>query len=258
VKSLEDVEKLVKWPFLGCVPIIDLKANITEFEKDLLTHLKPKDPTAEAYRAIRTSVFFSSTEERPLRSMLVTSPGPKEGKTTTVCNLVIVIGQFDRKVLIVDADMRMPRLHEVFKKKNEKGLSDFLCGQAKLEDIVQKTDIENIFIISGGSYPPNPSELLSSHKMKQFIEAAKKKYDFILFDTPPAAVVTDAVVLSKAADGVIMVVESGKTSRRALPRVSKVLDDAKARIVGTLLNKVPIKSSSYHYYYYTQYYGKTR
>lgn len=257
VKSVEDTGKLVAWPFLGGVPQIDSGAGkMREFEKDLLTHTKPKDPTSEAYRAIRTSILFSSTEEHPLKAVLITSPGPQEGKTTTLCNLGVVMAQSGKRVLMVDADMRRPRLHGIFKKKNEKGLSDFLCSQAELKDIIQKTDIDNIAIVSGGQHPPNPSELLSGHKVEDFIRVAKEKFDFILFDTPPVAVVTDAIVLSKATDGTIMVIESEKTSKRVLPRIYQILKDSKAKIIGTVLNKISLKSRSHHYYYYSRYYGK--
>ncbi|MBN1353595.1 MAG: polysaccharide biosynthesis tyrosine autokinase [Candidatus Omnitrophica bacterium] len=258
VKSLDDLEHISDWPFLGSVPDIDNAGKVAEVDKDLLTNKRPKDPIAEAYRAIRTSILFSSTEEHPLYCMLVTSPGPQEGKTTTLCNIVLAISQGEKRVLIVDADMRKPRLHVVFKKENERGLSDFLSAQAQFNDVVQKTDIANVSLVTGGKYPPNPSELLSSHKVKEFIKIAKEKFDFVLFDTPPIAVVTDAAVLSQAVDGVIMVIESEKTSKRVLPRIFRLLRDAKARIVGIVLNKISLKVRDYNYYYHTHYYGKNK
>ena len=255
VKGVEDIERL-KWPFLGNIPEIDSGGKTTELEKDLFSHIKPKDPIAEAYRTIRTSVIFSSTEERPLKSIIITSPGPQEGKTTTLCNLGITMAQGQNRVLLVDADMRRPRLHEVFKDKNELGLSNFLSGQADFSKLVQKTEIDNLFLVSGGSQPPNPSELLASRKMKEFITHAKSEFDFILFDTPPSAIVTDAVILSQAVDGTIIVLQSGRTNKRALPRVNQVLKDARARIIGTLLNRISLAHSGYHYY--SHYYGKRK
>lgn len=256
VKGIEDIERLVKWPFLGNVPEINSGSKTTELEKDLFVHTKPKDPIAETYRTIRTSVLFSSTEEHPLKSIIITSPGPQEGKTTTLCNLGITMAQCQNRVLLVDADMRKPRLHEIFKDKNEIGLSNFLSGQADFSGLVQKTKIDNLFLVSGGPHPPNPSELLTSHKMKEFITYAKAKFDFILFDTPPVAVLTDAAILSQAVDGTIIVLESGRTVRKVLPRISQVFTDARARIIGVLLNRISIAHSSYHYYSY--YYGKTK
>lgn len=256
VKGVEDIERLVKWPFLGSVPEMNSGGKITELEKGLFAQLKPKDPITEAYRTIRTSVLFSSTDERPLKNIIITSPGPQEGKTITLCNLGITMAQNQNRVLLVDADMRKPRLHEIFKAKNSTGLSSFLSGQADFAGLVQKTGIENLFLVSGGPHPPNPSELLTSQKMKAFMNSAAAEFNFILFDTPPIAVVTDAVILSQAADGTILVLESAKIGRRMLPRINQVLKDARARIIGVLMNRVSAAHSDYHYYSY--YYGKRK
>ncbi len=258
VKDLEDMKELSEWPLLGTIPKIDKSKTMTEFEKDLLTHIKPKDPTSEAYRAIRTSILFSATEEHPIRNFLVTSPGAQEGKTTTLCNLAATIAQTGKKVLMVDADMRKPRLHEVFKQKNNKGLSDYLSAQCSLDDVIKSTNVNNLSYIAGGPYPPNPSELLSSHKISEFMKQTAKQFDYILFDTPPVAVVTDAIVLSRFTDGIIMVIESGKTSRRVLPRVLEMVDAAKVKVIGTIINKISLKHNAYYHYYYTHYYGKTK
>jgi len=256
VKGLEDMERLVQWPLLGNIPKMDGTKNSSERQRDLFVHTEPKDPISEAYRSIRTSVLFSSTEEHPLKTIIITSPGPQEGKTTTLCNLGIAMAGSKHKVLFVDADMRKPRLHTIFKNKNKAGLSNYLSEQAEFDSLVQKTEIDNLFLVPGGPHPPNPSELLSSHKMQEFIDETKKKFDFILFDTPPIAVVTDAAVLSRAVDGTIIVLESGKTSRRALPRVDQMLKEARGRIIGVLFNQISIERSGYHYYHY--YGGTTR
>ncbi len=256
VKNVGDLERLVKWSFLGNVPDINNAGEMSEFEKDILVHKKPKDPIAEAYRAIRTSMLFLSTEEHPLRSVVVTSPGPQEGKTISLCNLGIALAQSDKKVLLVDADMRKPRLHTIFKKRNAKGLSSFLSGQAEFEGLIHDTKINNLSIISGGSCPPNPSELLSSHKMQEFIKTAIKSFDCVLLDSPPIALVTDAAILAKVADGVVVVIENGKTSKRALPRISQILEGSKVKVVGMLVNKVSPDSAS-GYSYSHRYYGET-
>ena len=255
VKTVEDIERVTKWPFLGNVPEIE-DGGMEELEKDLFVHIKPKEPVAEVYRSIRTRVLFSATEEYPLKSVLVTSPGPQEGKTTTLCNLGIAMAQNQKRVLLVDADMRKPRLHEVFKKANDKGLSNFLSGQSAFDEVIQKTDIENIHLVGGGMLPPNPSELLAGNKMKEFISKAREKFDFVLFDSPPVGMLTDAVIVSRAADGVIVVVESGKTSKRVLGRIYQLLNDAKARVIGMVLNRISVTASDY--YYYSSYYGKSK
>ena len=255
VKGAEDIEKFVGWPYLGSIADINGTGNMTEEERDIFVHNKPKDPASEAYRAIRTSVLFCSTEEHPLKTVIITSAGPREGKTTTLCNLGIAMAQGQKQVLLVDADMRKPRLHEIFDDKNEIGLSSFLSGQTEFKKLVQNTKVPNVFLVSGGPHPPNPSELLDSSKMKEFIEQAYEKFDFILFDTPPVAVVTDAVVLSQITDGTIMVVESAATNKRTLPRINRILKDVRARVLGVIINKVSISHSPYSYSYY---YGKQK
>lgn len=252
-KTADDVEKVMKWPFLVNIPDIGEMGDAKGFEKDLLVHTKPRDPVAEAYRSLRSRIFFSATEEHPLHSLMLTSPGPQEGKTMTLCNLGIAISQNKRRVLLVDADMRKPRMHGAFNKENNVGLSNYLSGQCSFNDAVQKTGIENISLVSGGELPPNPSELLASHKTKEFIEKAKESFDVVLIDTPPIGVVTDAAILSRAVDGTIMVVQSGKTSKRILGHIYRLLVDAKARMVGIVINKVsPTNRDMYYYSYYYQ------
>jgi capsular exopolysaccharide synthesis family protein len=250
IKEPHEIDRTGSWPFLGSVPRIDLGGKLTEFEKDIFVHVSPKDPVAETYRAIRTSIAFSTTEENPLKTIVITSPGPQEGKTTTICNLGIAMAQNQKKVLLVDADMRNPRLNDVFKRKGEVGLSTFLSGQADFGEIVQKTDIDNISLVASGIHPPNPSELLAGHRMKTFFEKAAEKFDYILVDTPPIMLLTDAAILSGIADGIILVLESGSTSKKVLPRIHNILRDAKARIMGVILNKMSLHSENYRYYSY--------
>lgn len=252
-KTIDDVEKVMKWPFLVNIPDIGIGGEYPkDFEKDLMVNSKPKDPIAEIYRSLRTKIFFSSTEDHPLRSMMITSPGPQEGKTITLCNLGIAISQNKKKVLLVDADMRKPRLHNVFKKGNNVGLSNYLSGQCLFGDVIQKTAIENLYMVSGGIIPPNPSELLNSHKTKEFIAKAKENYDIVLLDTPPVGIVTDAVIISMIVDGTVMVVQGGRSSKRFLAHIYDLLIAAKARVVGTVINRVAVTDGNPYYSYYYQ------
>ncbi len=257
IRETSDLDRLTNWPFLGSIPQIDGSAS-TDRDKDIFVHVKPKEPASEAYRSVRTSVLFSATEEHPCRAIVVTSAAPQEGKTTTLCNLGIAMAQNRSRVLLVDADMRNPRLNEVFKKENAKGLSTYLSGQADFNSIVQKTEIDNLSIVSSGIHPPNPSELLASHKMSAFIEEANAKFDFVLFDTPPVLILTDAVILSSMTDGVVMVVECGKTPKKALPHIYKLFAGVKARVIGIILNKISVHSGNYYHHYYSHYYKKTK
>ncbi len=247
LKTAEDVEKFTQFPFLGSVPTIEGKYS--ELEKDKFVHLYTKTPISESYRAIRTSLMFSRSEANRIKNIIITSPSPREGKTTTLCNLGITMAHAGNSVLLVDSDMRKPRLHIVFNQKNDTGLSNFLTGQAAFDDIIKKTDIENLHVVTCGLHPPNPSELLGTKRMSEFLEKAGAKFDKILFDSPPITVVTDASVLAGMMDGTILVVESGKTSRTVTPRVKQLLKDAKAKILGVVLNSAHVERNKYYYYY---------
>jgi capsular exopolysaccharide synthesis family protein len=255
IKGVDGVES-TGVAILGNVPeVIDPENKMTDKEKDTITQSRPRDPISEAFRSFRTSISLLSTEEHPIRSLLITSPGPSEGKTFTTVNLGIVLAQNKKRVLLVDADMRKPRLNTVLDKENEVGLSNFLSAQVEFEKIIQKTDIDGLSFVAGGLIPPDPSELLDTQKMKEFLTLAREKFDFVLVDTPPIAILADAIILSRLVDGVIMVAEVGKTSRNAFTRVCKILKEAKVRLLGVFLNKVSINSSDHYYYsaYYSHY-----
>jgi capsular exopolysaccharide synthesis family protein len=223
-----------------------------DISRYLFAYSKPGDPVAEAYRAIRTSLLFSSTEEQPLRALAIASAGPQEGKTTTVCNLGVVLSQTGKKVLLVDGDIRKPRLQDVFRSKARKGLSDFLSGQEVFGSLIHPTAVDNLFVVYSGFKAPNPSELISTSKMREFIVSARERFDFVLVDTPPLCAVTDGAILSRIVDGVIVVVCSGKTSKRAVPKVDQILNSAQARIVGMIPNAVSTASEDVMYYYYSR------
>jgi capsular exopolysaccharide synthesis family protein len=255
IKGVEGVE-LTGANILGNVPaVVDPENKMTDKEKDTITQTRPRDPISEAFRSFRTNISLLSTQERPIRSLLITSPGPSEGKTFTSVNLGIVLAQNKKRVLLVDADMRKPRLNTVLDKDNKIGLSNFLSNQVGFEKIIQETNIENLSFVSGGLIPPDPSELLDTQKMKEFLALAGAKFDFVLIDTPPVAILADAIILSRLVDGVVMVAEVGKTSRNAFTRVCKILKEAKVRLLGVFLNKVSINSSDHYYYsaYYSHY-----
>lgn len=257
VKTTDDVERYVKLPLLGYIPVIE--KSFTELQKDRLVNLLPTCPVSEAYRTIRTSIMFSGSEDKMRKDILVTSAGPQEGKSLTACNLAITMAYSGNSVLLIDADMRKPRVHAVFKQEGDFGLSNFLTAQANLEDIIKKTDIENLSVITCGHIPPNPSELLSTKRMKEFMEKVRAKYDNIIFDSPPIAVVTDAVILSSVVDGTVLVINSKKTTRGAVNHAKQLLAKSKANILGVILNNLRIDRS--HYYYSSYYYaddGKKR
>jgi len=252
VRGVEELEHLTNWPLLGSIPIIDAENKLSELQKDIFIHTYPKANASEAYRTFRTSVLFSSTEEHPVKSLLITSPGPAEGKTITLCNLGVAIAQSKKSVLLVDGDMRKPRLHEVFQKKTHKGLSNYLCGQAEFADLPQDTPIEHLNIVTSGNVPPNPSELLASHKLKEFLHQACEKFDYVIFDSPPVSLLTDTSLIARVVDGIVIVVENGKTSKRALERIAKNLKGHKVRILGTFLNSTTESSKNYYSYYQEQ------
>ncbi|NKE04696.1 polysaccharide biosynthesis tyrosine autokinase [Mesobacillus selenatarsenatis] len=217
-------------------------------QRSLVTLHDPKSPISEQYRTIRTNIQFSSVDEE-IKTLMVTSPGPAEGKSTTVANLAVVFAQQEKKVLLVDTDLRKPTVHYTFNLNNTYGLSSILSKQRTLADAVNKTDQNNLSILTSGPIPPNPAELLGSHAMGQFLEDAKQEYDVILFDTPPVLAVTDAQILANKCDGALLVVYSGKTEMEEAAKSKELLTAAKGKLLGTVLNHKKLQSSDYYYYY---------
>ena len=190
--------------------------------------------------------------------ILVSSPGPGEGKTTTIANLAITYANLGKKTLLVDSDLRKPVLHDVFKIDKSPGLTSYLSGASNIEDILSKSNIENLDIIPSGVIPPNPSELLDSDLMKKFINTVKTNYDVILFDSPPLIAVTDSYVILKYVNQFILVVRSGVSERGGLERVLKTLKQTSLPLSGVVLNAMTEEHSygaGYYYNYYQYYYG---
>ncbi|HLR72328.1 MAG TPA: CpsD/CapB family tyrosine-protein kinase [Pseudogracilibacillus sp.] len=216
--------------------------------RHLITKLNPRSPISEQYRTIRTNLQFSSVDET-LQSILITSPNAAAGKSITSANVAIVYAQQGKKTLLIDADLRKPTVHYTFRLDNLRGLSNVLVGDSTIEDSIEKSDVDNLDILSCGPIPPNPSELLASKRMQDVLENAKQLYDFIIFDTPPALAVTDAKILANIVDGSLIVYRSGVTEMEEAERTADLMKDSKARLLGAVLNDRSKENSNYYYYY---------
>lgn len=224
------------------------KTKKIDNKRKLIAKLNPKSPISEQYRTIRTNIQFASADGE-LRSFMVTSASPGEGKSTTAANLAIVFAQQGKRVLLVDSDLRKPTMHYTFRVTNTVGLTNVLTRQASLVEAVQATDVEKLDLLSSGPIPPNPAELLSSRMMEQMLAEAYKQYDLVVFDSPPVLAVTDAQVLANQCQGTVLVVKSGVTELENALKAKELLQAAKAKLLGAVLNNKALKSSSYYYYY---------
>lgn len=220
----------------------------------LITFSNPLSSIAESFRRLRTNVQYAQIDA-PLQTILVTSPSPAEGKSTTVSNLSIALAQTGKKVLLIDTDLRKPALHNAFGLKREPGVSEVLFTGLKEETAIQETVVENLFVLCCGAIPPNPTEILASQKMREFLDRTKKKYDFILFDSPPSLAVTDSSILATLADGVIVVVSAGNTRMDALGRTLEILQGVGGKILGMVLNNFDLRQAYGYYGYYRSRYS---
>jgi capsular exopolysaccharide synthesis family protein len=271
IKRIEQVEQL-GFNLLGAIPKIpqeklEKKKKQKEqtmesdeaynIESRLVTHFDPKSPISEAYRTLRTNLQFTRLD-KPLQSLMVTSAGPKEGKSTTVANLAITLAQLGTKVILVDSDLRRPVIHGIFGMSKDVGLTNYMVDSVPFDNIIKDSFMDNLKIITCGVLPPNPSELLGSKKMEELINKLKSEFDLVLFDSPPVIAVTDAAILSTKVDGAFFVISSGTANRDAILRAKAQLENVKAPVVGALLNNVDVEGtygSSYYYYYYHYYHG---
>ena len=220
--------------------------------KSIISYNDPKSVISEQYRAIRTNIEYSNVDQNT-KTILVTSSDKNEGKTTTVSNLAVSFANLNKKVLIVDCDLRNASIHKMFKINNIYGLTDILAKDRAVDKCIQETELENLYVLTAGAIPPNPAEILSSEKMKNLIEDLKNIYDYIFIDTPPIGLVTDAGALSSFIDGVVLVVKSESVEKKYLEETKKKLDAVDARILGAILNSYKSEQKDYDYY---SYYGK--
>ena len=220
--------------------------------KAIISYNDPKSVISEQYREIRTNIEYSNVDQNT-KTILVTSSDKNEGKTTTVSNLAVSFANLNKKVLIIDCDLRNPSIHKMFRLNNIYGLTDILAKDRAVDKCIQETELKNLYVLTAGAIPPNPAEILSSEKMKNLIEDLKNIYDYIFIDTPPIGLVTDAGVLSSFIDGVVLVVKSESVEKKYLEETKKKLDAVDARILGAILNSYKSEQKDYDYY---SYYGK--
>lgn len=216
--------------------------------KGLITITDSHSAVSEAYRTLRTNLEFSSLD-RPLRTMLVTSAAPEEGKSTILANLAVTLAQAEKKIILVDCDLRRPAQHELFAVQNGRGLTSMLVEESAFKNPpLQETGVAGLWLLPSGPLPPNPAELLGSRRMGEAIALLKEKADMVLFDAPPVIAVTDAAVLASKVDGVLLVVSAGVTKRDQAQRAKLLLDKVNARLIGAVLNNVKMEPGLYRYY----------
>lgn len=206
---------------------------------------------AESYRVLRTNIQFASLD-KPIKTMLVTSTAPGEGKSTTTANLAIAFAQTGSKVLLIDADLRRPTLHKVFKITNPLGLTNLLVQNVATEMALREVGVPNLRVITSGPIPPNPSEILGGSRMKSLLNSLGEAFDYIIIDSPPTLAVTDSSILSSMVDGVILVVSADEVSRDKAKKAKAQLEGVKANILGVVLNGLENDSRDDYYYYYGQ------
>ena len=270
VNTMEDVENL-NLSLLATIPFIKPEKDTGLFDRKivdpeakdinerLITHLKPKSPISEAYRTLRTNITFSSAG-KTRKTIMVSSSGPKEGKSTSISNLAITFAQMGNKTLLIDGDLRRPVLHKLFALEKQPGLTNVLVGRQDFKSTVKKIEgLESLEVLTCGVIPPNPAEILGSERMRELLESLKKQYDIILVDAPPIIAVTDPSILASMMDGVILIVRSGSSKKDAVLHAVEQMKRVEAPLLGLILNGIQASNAygSYYYYnYYHYYYGQ--
>jgi len=262
VKNPEAAEELVGAPLLGVIPMLSqsrqhLSADAPE--RDLAVFHDPTSLAAEACRSIRTNMLFISAQKE-FSVFSVTSPGPQDGKTTVAINLAVTMAQAGGRVLLIDVDMRRPRVHKSFGLKSDKGISSVMAGNVELKDAICKSEVPNLDVLPCGPMPPNPAELLHTEGFRQILAQCRAKYDRVVLDSPPIGPVTDPAIIGGTTDGVVLVLRAGHTTRDATQFARRQLGDAGARILGLVINQTDRKGGRYGYGYgyygsYGRYYG---
>jgi succinoglycan biosynthesis transport protein ExoP len=270
LKTPDEIDRYLGLPSLGVIPSHEPLPGASKRKQlpaggtisdgnaspvELVTHHDTRSLLSEAYRNLRTSILLSSSNGHPPKLLVVTSSQKGEGKTTTAINIGITLAQAGNNVILLDCDMRDPKLHRALKLSPEMGMSTYLSGQSELPSLIQKTEVPNLSAVTSGRIPPNPAELIGSQRMKEGLALLAQSFSHIVIDTPPVLSVTDARVLGTLVDGVILVIKGGATPREAVRLTKRLLRDVHARILGTLLNDVNIHSTDYLYYSRYYYYG---
>jgi capsular exopolysaccharide synthesis family protein len=256
VKTPEELDAVYGMATLGVIGVIQGGDHGDVRREQIVALTQPRSPIAEAFRSLRTNIQFASPEE-PVRSLLVTSAGPTEGKTLTAANLAVSLAGGGSRVILVDTDLRKPRMHHLFDVPKEPGFTNLVIDQRDdLDGYLRRTAVENLMVLPCGTVPPNPAELLGSPRVAQVMEQLKEHADVVIYDSPPAATVTDAVVMSSRVDAVLQVVRAGGTRRDLVCQGRAILEKVGARILGPVLNRVSLSDLGYYSYYY--YYGYYR
>lgn len=217
-------------------------------ERRLIVHEDAKSPIAEAYRTLRTNIQFSKTDGE-LKTVMFTSSGPGEGKSTTVANTAVALAQSGKRVILMDCGLRKPVQHKIFGKKN-RGITNILVEEQSPAGFIQETQVENLRVLTSGPIPPNPSELLGTRKMQELMDYLKNQCDYLIIDAPPVVAVTDACVLAAKVDGITLVVNSGSVRPEMAQKAKELLLKANGHLLGVILNRVEIEEEHAYYYYY--------
>ncbi|MBI5529179.1 MAG: polysaccharide biosynthesis tyrosine autokinase [Deltaproteobacteria bacterium] len=256
IRTQEDIERTLGLAFLGFIPSIRFDDSAVpegkRLSKDLYVYNHPKSNVAESCRSIRTNIMFV-TPDKPVKNLLITSAGPQEGKSITAISVAISMALSGSRTVLVDTDMRRPRIHRAFGVENDRGISSCVVGEVSLDDAIQPSGLPNLDILACGPLPPNPAELIHTEKFRDMTLELSRRYDKVIYDSPPVIAVTDAVIHSKFVDGVILVIKSAKSTKDMVKQAKKHLVDVNARIIGAILNDLDIENREYSYYYYYYY-----